>query len=285
MNKRIICVCLAFFSLVIFTSILPAQTAEGETPYTDWIMQGRPYIEATYGLGKPKQELFIGEFARLGAIELKMGYSAIKPHKDFVSSLYDRFLFGGQFKQEWDTSSENDPNQVESKMSRFGGGARQGYGYAFGKFVLLPYNQFTFVWTKLESTPPTGLAQEDADILNRYEGSYRFGQASEGGIKLNAFKFLSITGGYEAAVVFPRHLFGKWLGSFTFMSVGLSAATLFSERVVDSSPVFGPLMFFILRNGVAYGFYKGMQQDMNWPFDTETPLTVEAFKISAAITF
>jgi hypothetical protein len=238
MNKKITCVCLAFFSLLGFTRILSAQTGEGESPaYMDWVMQGRPYIEATYGLGKPKQELFTGEFARLGAIELKMGYSAIKPHKDYVSSLEERFLFGGQFTKDLDKfSNEDDPSQVESKMSRFGGGVRQGYGYAFGKFVLLPYNQITFVWTKLESSQPEGLAQEDVDILNRYEGSYRFGQSSEGGIKLNAFKFLSLTGSYEAAVVFPRHLFGKWLGSFTLMSVGLSAATLFSERVVDSSP-------------------------------------------------
>jgi hypothetical protein len=28
-----------------------------------------------------------------------------------------------------------------------------------------------------------------------------------------------------------------------------------------------------------------MQQDMNWPFDTETPLTVEAFKVGASFTF
>jgi hypothetical protein len=287
MIKNIACVLLIFL-VFGFVEILPAQTGEETaSEYIDWFLQGRPFIEATYGLGEPKQELFTGEFLRLGAGELKLGYSAIKPDKDFVSYLEERFLFGSLLKKDLDkfTSETDDTSKVETEMSRFGSGVRQGYGYTMGKFILLPYNQFTFVWTKVKSSPPASLSQDDVDILNRYEGNYRFGQAFEGGVKLNAFKSFSVAGSYEAAVIFPRHLFGKWLGSFTLMSIGLSAATIFSDRVVDSSPFFGPLMFFVLRNGVAYAFYQAMKDDMNWPFDTETPLRVETFKLGASITF
>ena len=83
----------------------------------------------------------------------------------------------------------------------------------------------------------------------------------------------------------PRHLFGKWLGSVMIQSIGYSAIVAYSDAIVDATPALGPLITFALRNGLAYVFYWQMREEMNWPFVTERPLTLEAVKVSASFTF
>jgi hypothetical protein len=61
--------------------------------------------------------------------------------------------------------------------------------------------------------------------------------------------------------------------------------SVFSEDIIRSSKLLGPVMYFVLKNGLAYVFYTQLQDKMNWPFDSETPLTIEALKIGASITF
>ena len=47
----------------------------------------------------------------------------------------------------------------------------------------------------------------------------------------------------------------------------------------------GPALHFLLKSAVSYGYYMALREDMAWPFGCETPLTVESFKLGAAITF
>jgi hypothetical protein len=49
--------------------------------------------------------------------------------------------------------------------------------------------------------------------------------------------------------------------------------------------VLGPIMYFVLKNGISYVFYTQLQEKMNWPFNSETPLTIETIKIGASISF
>ena len=104
-------------------------------------------------------------------------------------------------------------------------------------------------------------------------------------MKLRIGKALAVSGGYEFSVVYPRHLFGKWLGSVMIQSIGYSAIVAYSDAIVDATPALGPLITFALRNGLAYVFYWQMREEMNWPFVTERPLTLEAVKVSASFTF
>ena len=60
---------------------------------------------------------------------------------------------------------------------------------------------------------------------------------------------------------------------------------IFADQIVQSSPTLGPILHFLLKNGASLGYYLLVRDDMNWPFASETPLTVESFKLGAAITF
>jgi hypothetical protein len=238
-----------------------------------------------YGVGEPKHVNFTDTFAKFGLIEGRIGYSEIKKYRrGGIYELDERYVFGDYLSS--DASFLKDKTgAVKSESYRFGVGNRLGFGYQVGGITLIPYNQNQFVWTKMVTTRPDNMMQEDIDILDRYEGAYRFGISSAAGAKLNIFRTVSVMAAYEFAVVYPRVIFWPWLGSFLIMQTGINAVSLFSENIVKSSPVFGPIMYFLLKNGIAYAFYTGVQNKMNWPFASEIPMTMESFKIGASLEF
>lgn len=265
------------------TSLMAQSKTKG---YSNWALKGefKPFVEVMYGVGQPKHINFTDDFAKYGLIEARIGYTEIIKFRKSVYSLDDRFVFG-DFLSSDASFLEDKEGRVKSEIYRFGFGNRLGYGYQLGGITLMPYNQNQFVWTKLTSTRPEDMLPENIQILDRYEGSYRFGISSAAGVKLDLYKTLSVMGAYEFAVVYPRVIFWPWLGSYMIMQTGINMVSVFSEDIVKSSPVFGPLMYFLLKNGIAYAFYTGLQEKMNWPFTSETPMTMESFKIGASLTF
>ena len=59
----------------------------------------------------------------------------------------------------------------------------------------------------------------------------------------------------------------------------------FSEDIVKVSPVIGPILHFLLKSGVSAGYYMLLRDDMNWPFNYETPVMVGSFKVGANVKF
>ena len=281
MNKQYVWIFTIIFCFVAHTIF-----AQGKKDSFDWKMKGNfhPFVEANYGFGKPKHKKFENTFANTGQIDVKLGYSKAEKYRGAVWELDERYIFGNYLSSDAEFLRELNGN-VKMDISRFGVGNRLGYGYDLGIFTLLPYNQNQFIWTKIKSTRPDSLSLNDTAILDRYEGSYRFGISTEGGAKVLLFNTLSINASYELSVVYPRHIFWPWLGSYIVLQTGLNAVSVFSEDIIRSSKALGPVMYFILKNGLAYVFYTQLQEKMNWPFNSETPLTIETIKIGASLTF
>ncbi len=260
-----------------------------------WWGESRPFIEASYGLGEMKHHNFDNSFANIGIIDVKLGYSAIDSYDKSILELDDRFVtfssIASRLHNDIDLTGVTATN-----LYRFGFGNRFGYGYDLGTVAVLPYNSGGFAWTKLEvkqqnyprnSFVPSFDGEVDPylDMLGRYEDSFRFTQYSEGGINIQIDQFVSVGASYEASVIYPRHLFWKHLLSYMIEEFGQGALTFFVEEIMYSSPTAGPIIGFLLKNGLAYGIFYLRQQDMNWPFKTETPLTYETFKVNLSFTF
>ncbi|MBI1938050.1 MAG: hypothetical protein HYS25_07975 [Ignavibacteriales bacterium] len=257
---------------------------------------GKPFIELDYGIGKPDHDKLNGKFADVGLIELKLGYVSFYDRSDeTIIEFNERYAFASRLATDLKSTDDN-YNKYESDLWRFGFGRRSGYGYSFDKVKILPYTQHAAVWSKLEVDGLDGGVapalddilfgkQSESEILKRFDGEFRFGTLSEGGIRLEAASFISFNAGYEAAVIFPRHMFWKHLGSFIIETAGLEALDKFVDEVIDSSPFAGPIVNFLLKNGYSYAFYLLKKEKMNWPFNTEAPLTYETFKIGVTFTF
>ncbi len=304
---------LIIFLSLIFTSSLLAQDSYKYNYNYDWedwydynweFDYDRPFIEFNYGFGEPKHEDFNADFAKIGLLELKLGY--LKESELIHYNIDDReegFVFGSVLSPEL---SSVDPTlqEFESKLWRFGFATRNTLGYYGDYFSILPYHQEGFAWSQLVNNPledpiiyttgnggfigdPLTLEKMESDykIIERYHDAFRFGTVAEGGIRLEFVNSISVNAGYEASVIFPRHLFWKHAGSYIIQKAGQGALTYFIDEITDSSPIAGPIVNFILQNGYSYAFYSLMKKDMNWPFSTETPLTYETFKFGLTFTF
>lgn len=266
--------------------------------WNDWRFEfsyDRPFIEVNYGLGNPKHDKFYQDFAKIGLTEIKLGY--LKESDRYYENIDDRketFVFTSTLSPELSTVN-SEPLEFETELWRFGFATRHTLGYYGDSFSVLPYHQDGFVWSRLETSekidPVLGndfLVLEvinDHIIIERYIEAFRFGTINEGGIRFEFMNTVSINAGYEASVIFPRHLFWKQAGSYIIQKAGQGALTYFINEILDSSPVAAPIVSFLLQNGYAYAFHLLKQKDMNWPFETEAPLTYETFKFGITFTF
>jgi hypothetical protein len=255
--------------------------------YINWAWGGKysPFIKADIGYGFPGQKDFTGNFSSVGNATVEIGYTELKKYKDFVQRLDERFIFGSYFSSDINVFGTPEPGDVDAKGWQAGIGQNIGYGYEIGPFSLIPYNKNQFTLTNAEFTGRDSLSQSDIDILTRLEGDARFGISTEGGLKLYVAKSVSITTSIEGAVIFPRFVFIHWVGSFALQAISVNLVSLFSESIVKSSPIFGPIMYMILQNAVTFAWYYALKSEQYWPFSSETPFTIETFKIGGSITF
>lgn len=260
-----------------------------DNDWWDW-KHGRPFIEMNYGLGEPKHDKLTNKFANVGLAELKLGYSSIYDLEDegSIIEFNDRYSFASRIAVNIQ-SDKAGTNELESEMWRFGFGRRSGYGYNFENVRILPYSQNAAVWSQLEMKeyPLNESAEDivDTEILKRFDKNFRFGTLTEGGIRFEVGSLISLNAGYEATVVFPRHLVWKHLGSFIIETAGIEALDKFIDEIIDSSPAAGPIINFLLKNGFSYAFYTLKKEKMNWPFNTEAPFTYETLKFGVTFTF
>jgi len=255
--------------------------------YINWAWGGNysPFIKADVGYGFPGQKMFTKNFSSIGNANLELGYTELKKYKDFVQRLDERYIFGSYFSSDINVFGNTKPGEVDTKGWQVGIGHNIGYGYEIGPFSLIPYSKNQFTFTKLEFTGQDSLAQSDIDILTRLEGDLRFGISTEGGIKLYVAKSVSITTSIEGAVVFSRFVFLHWLGSFALQAISVNLVSLFSESIIKSSPILGPIMYMILKNAVTFAWYQALKNEQYSPISSEAPFTMETFKLGASITF
>jgi hypothetical protein len=255
--------------------------------YVSWAWGGKfePFMEADAGFGTPSHKKFNGTFADIGSLELKLGFTELKKYKDYIQALDERYLFGTYISTDLAKSLSTESGGVKSEMLRFGIGNRLGYGYEIGNSSLIAYNQMQLVLTKTEFSDTAALSPEDMNILNRLQGDYRMGTTFEGGVKFYIAQSFSVNAGVEGAVVFPRYLFMKWMGSFVLQSVSLGLVSYFSEAIINSSPFLGPIMYFALKNGISAAWYFAMKDQMYWPVKSESPFAFGTIRIGTSLTF
>ncbi len=264
----------------------------------NWEFHGRPFIEVNYGIGGADHKKLKSKFADIGSLELKLGYASRSTfYAEDIIQFREKYFFGSRFRADFKSSSVK-IDEMRSDLWRFGFAKREGYAYKLNNISIMPYNSSGFVWSRIEmidypakfyllTNPLMSLddAVNDTDILNRFHDAYRFGTVNEGGIKFDISSTVSFNVSYEAAVIFPRHLFWKHLGSMIIEEGAKHLLGNFIDEVSDSSPYATPIVDFLLNNGLSYAFFTLKKDRMNWPFETEAPLTYETIKFGITVTF
>jgi len=248
----------------------------------------KPYMEINYGFTEYKHKSFSDNFAKTGSAELRLGSRVLSYlDNEGISDFQGNFLFIGGNSQ-----SLRGKNQtgLKSELVNFGIGTREGYGYRIGAVDIIPYSGFSISWNRLNMTdyPDSNInlnSVNDTEILDRYQKSIRFGHKIESGLVLAVNETFYLDAGYQANIVFPRFMGWKHMGSAVLELAALGLTDEFIDRIIDSSPKAAPIVNFLLKNAITYGFYILQRDKMNFPFDSERPLTFETFKIGVSVAF
>jgi hypothetical protein len=276
---------LRLFILLAVPCTMQAVAGEDDWPFGQfWSGPRKPMIDLSYGLSSLRHRSFEGNIDGVGAAEIKLGFLRARPKFDNIADVRDNFLF-------FDYAASDlfgrtlDPGKVKSEISRFGLGGRRGYAYDFTSSYLYPYSQTSLQWVKINTGRPSGLSPTDNAILDRYEGSFRFSTSAEAGIAFGLAEIVAVRAGYEMMAIYPRHVFWPWLASYGIAQVGLGAITHFGEDIVEASPALGPILYALLRGGVACGYFLLVRDNQYWPFSSETPMTADGFRFGITLTF
>ncbi len=247
--------------------------------------KGKPTISLNYGLSKLTTKNFDETFARPNLLELKLGYTH-ENNDDVEENILDynyKYFYVSNISTDLSNTSSNSTD-LKTNMWRFGFGRSSGYGYKLGSAAIIPYHTYSFEWSNLKMTDNPATIN-DQTITNLYNNSFRFGTSSEGGIRFKIIPHLVLEAGYERSIVFPRHIFWKWVGSSLIEAAGQWGVDSFVDEILDSSPYAAPVVNFVLKNALSYGIYELRQEKMNWPFDTVAPLSYDQFKFGVTFEF
>ena len=259
----------------------------------DFIYTSRPMIEVNYGIGYPGHTQFTDEFAAVGNWDLKLGKSERKIFKGILIDETERYIFGSYISSAQQNYIDTD-GDVLTDSYRFGFGSRDGIGYGGSFLSVTPYVSQDFVWTKLDDfsdslkPAPNTEPSSNYDILDDYWGTFRFGDKATYGTKLEFASLFQLNAYFETSVVYRRYLFWYWSGSYLVSQIGFNILARFTDEIVDSSPVIGPIVNFALKAGYLYGYYLLRRENMNWPFNqsgNEPALTFETINIGFSMVF
>jgi hypothetical protein len=255
----------------------------------DFWFKSRYMLELSYGIGYPNQIDFKNEFAPIGNWEMKIGRSEIDKYSKKNVELSERYLFFSYLNSTIQ-SQEITESEIQTRSYRFGIGSTDGLGYYGGSgFSVTPYVGQAFVWTQLDDfssslKPEEGdTTSSDFNILNRYWGTYRFGDRVLYGIKTEISSKVQLDLYYETAVVYPRHLFWNWSGSFILAEAGYGLLSHFLDDYTEQQETFGPVINFVVKSLYLYGYYVLRESDMNWPFNTEAPLRYQILNFGVSV--
>ncbi|MCL5030040.1 MAG: hypothetical protein M1480_13585 [Bacteroidetes bacterium] len=247
--------------------------------------KGKPTISLNYGLSKLSTKNFDENFAKPNLLELKLGYTH-ENNNDVEENILDynyKYFYISNISTNLSGGSSNS-SDLKTDLWRFGFGRASGYGYELGSAAIIPYHTYSFEWSRLRMKD-NPLTANDQGTTNLYNDSFRFGTSSEAGIRFKVIPNLILEAGYQRSIIFPRHIFWKWVGSSLIEAAGQWGIDGFVNEILDSSPYAVPVVNFVLKNALSYGIYELRQEKMNWPFDTVAPLSYDQFKFGLTFVF
>ncbi len=248
------------------------------------------FLDMTYGIGVYNHYDFSGKFAPVGSLELRYGRSEFNTFTTTNTYINDWYLFTTYLDSRLSPFGVA-AGEVATKAWRIGFKRRQGFGYGGRDFSFTPFvSQSVGLFTLADFSdflkPSDGeTPQNDYLILNRFWNNFVFSDKTDYGFNFNIKNSFDILFGYQTAVISPRFLIWKWMGSGMIIKAGYNVLFHFADKWVNQMPVWGPIINFIARSAYLYGYYVIRKKDVFWPFETYTPLRYEGFNLSFSYKF
>jgi len=285
-RKLTLFVLVLFMSSTVFSQIrFKDLDLDEELDFVEWYEDGRPFIEANFGLSQPKHKFYSGTMAKTGLGEFRLGYSTLDLfYENYLTEFDEKYFFVKNNSTDLAASNPAIGEYITEAWA-FGFSKREGYGYRWKYVSVLPYSEHGIEWTRFKAKDFSTMPSADSAFAERFHDAFRFGTKFEGGLKIELASTIGLSVGYEGSVIFPRYMLWKHMGSFIVERVGIALIDGFVDEIVDSSPAAAPVVNFVLKNAFSFAFFSLQKEYMNWPFSTETPLTYENYKVGLSFVF
>ena len=302
MNRRI-CMnssCSAFMTavvaLVLSAATVQAQPADTVKPGIDTtslfdldtelnldVVSGAPYVMLWGGQSMLSREGMQADIEPVTSFGLSFGTEKTK--KSAVAEGIRRFKRDGIYLWHGLAADSAGTTNATLGLWRFGFEDINAWGYASQDSPSGIYfiNGSNNGWTILDVTRAPALP--DGQNLNDFGSAVRYGETMRAGVDVRLGS-VSLNAAYTWDQVYPRHLFWKWAGSSAIEGIAGGLVSAFVKAVGKSSPKAVPVMNFLMRNGLAYGFKTLRKNNMTWPFGADTsPLNIETYTLGVTVSF
>lgn len=258
-----------------------------------------PFIEIQYGIANYDYKvsnilLFNNNFSAAGNFKLKIGDLNLKQVKkieaDNILKYSNSYLSLSHLNTEVGVTGNEDKIRVNLwKFTFFADD--EGYAYKIGEnsyFALYRGSEVNWNYMSLDEvnklTPSDTNSASQAALRNFGEAA-RFGTSFEAGLKANIVGGIGLSASYERSMIFPRTLVFKYVASTIVHEIALGLSDSFIKKILKASPDAAPIVNFIFKNAISYGFYELSSKSMNWPFNTAEPLMIDSFKMGFTFDF
>ena len=255
-----------------------------------------PFAEIHYGMNNSSYKIdningFNNDFSPAGTFKIKIGDLNLKTTKaDGILKYQSSYFALTHFTTGIGVSESDVNNKINFNAWRISLFADdEGYAYKLGDesyLALYRGSSINWNWLDLDDVysknsndtlnPNIALAKE---AMSNFGEQARFGNSFEAGLKAKIAGGVGISATYERSMIFPRVLFFKYAVSSITEGIALSIANSFVKKVLKSSPDYAPIMNFVLKNAISFGFYELTSKNMNWPLNTTAPLIMDSYRI------
>lgn len=180
-----------------------------------------------------------------------------------------------------------DASSTSMNLYSFGFIDESGYGYKLGEGSALKFLVGkNAIWSSVDPQSFDASINTDArQAVRDFTGNIRFGATMNPTIEFQVVAPLSIRAGYTWTQIYPRHMFWYWAGSEMIEGIADGIVMASVKAFGKASPASLPIMNFVLRNAVAYGFKSLRKNSMNWPFETAAPMNVTGWNLGVSLNF
>ena len=287
------------YNIKVTTNYSKEETKIDSSKYKEWDFEfwsmdsysdlDRPTIELEYGMNEAffNKDAYGSDFNPNNRLMGKIGFANYGETIAGSGLLKYSFnsIFGSQSLGDIDEIGKD--STLNSRILSFGLHSAKGYGYTINEnFQIILTHGTGLSWNSLEFSNPSGIVDSNqASTLNIIGDGIRFGETFESGIKIRLIENIGITATYSENLIMPRFLFWHWSLGKIIEGATQGVASYFVDRVKTTSPTLVPILYFIVKNGISYGFHRIRENNMNWPSSTASPLFQRNFNVGISLVF
>ncbi|MDD3125825.1 MAG: hypothetical protein PHV24_08425 [Candidatus Kapabacteria bacterium] len=246
-----------------------------------------PRIDVKFSKVSPAiyEKRFGGEFSETGSISVSAGYFSEKSARESNLTMFDNYYLRYE-NYSSKLGVKRDYDKIGLEAWKLAWGYQEGFGWQSGDVGISLYNANNLNWTTISSFDKTqNLSEQDIALLESFASGTRFGRSFSAGAEIRFWNTLGVSCAYEQEQIFERHKFWYWTVSEIIESAATGVVSSFIDDIAGRSKVAGPIINFIVQNGISYGFYELRKKKMNWPFETAAPIYMDKFTLGVSLTF